>query len=566
MGSVHGDRGMSNVNSTDFESIRALSAVGIALSAEKDERRLIELIVQSAKQLTNADGGTFYSRTEDDELKFEIMHTDTLGVRMGGTSGIPIDLPNVPLFDDNGDPNHKMVAAKAAVTGEIVNIRDAYNAPEFDFSGTRAFDETTGYRSKSFLTVPLRNHEDEVIGVLQLINAVNRDEGGLVPFSVADQELVMSLASQAATVLTKERLIKEHRTLFESFIELIAAAIDDKSPYTGGHCRRVPELTLMLADAAAETPYGPLKDFGMNEDDRYELKIAGWLHDCGKVTTPEHVVDKSTKLETIYDRIHIINARFEVLKRDAEIRVLKQKLEAKEKGKRVNEKKLDKALTDELEQLERDREFLNVCNIGSEAMAKADQERVERVGRYEWVNNGGDKVNFLSDEEISNLNIKKGTLTPEEREIINHHIVATIKMLESLPYPKHLRRVPEFACGHHEKMDGSGYPRGLTREEMSVQARVMGIADIFEALTADDRPYKPAMPISEALQILGRMKLNNHIDPDLFDVFVRKKVYLRYAQQFLEPRQIDHVDVSKIPGYETLADEIQRKTVSMGGS
>ena len=556
---------MPNANNTAFESIRALSAVGIALSAEKDERCLLELIVQSAKQLTNADGGTFYSRTDDNELKFEIMHTDTLGVHMGGTSGIPIDLPNVPLYDDQGEPNHKMVAAKAAVTGETVNIRDAYNAPDFDFSGTRAFDETTGYRSKSFLTVPLRNHEDEVIGVLQLINAVSRDAGGLVPFSVADQELVMSLASQAATVLTKERLIKEHRTLFESFIELIAAAIDDKSPYTGGHCRRVPELTLMLADAAAQTQYGPLKEFSMSEDDRYELKIAGWLHDCGKVTTPEHVVDKSTKLETIFDRIQIINARFEVLKRDAEIRVLKEKLEAKEKGKRVNDKKLDKTLAAELEQLDRDREFLNVCNVGGESMAKADQDRVERIAAYRWANNDGIETNFLTEEETYNLNIKKGTLTPEEREIINHHIVATIKMLESLPYPKHLRRVPEFACGHHEKMDGTGYPRGLTRDEMSVQARVMGIADIFEALTADDRPYKPAMPVSEALQILGRMKTTNHVDPDLFDVFVRKKVYLRYAQQFLEPRQIDHVDVSKIPGYETLADEIQRKTANMGG-
>ena len=556
---------MPNADNTAFESIRALSAVGIALSAEKDERCLLELIVQSAKQLTNADGGTFYSRTDDNELKFEIMHTDTLGVHMGGTSGIPIDLPNVPLYDDQGEPNHKMVAAKAAVTGETVNIRDAYNAPDFDFSGTRAFDETTGYRSKSFLTVPLRNHEDEVIGVLQLINAVSRDAGGLVPFSVADQELVMSLASQAATVLTKERLIKEHRTLFESFIELIAAAIDDKSPYTGGHCRRVPELTLMLADAAAQTQYGPLKEFSMSEDDRYELKIAGWLHDCGKVTTPEHVVDKSTKLETIFDRIQIINARFEVLKRDAEIRVLKEKLEAKEKGKRVNDNKLDKTLAAELEQLDWDREFLNVCNVGGESMAKADQDRVERIAAYRWVNNDGIETNFLTEEETYNLNIKKGTLTPEEREIINHHIVATIKMLESLPYPKHLRRVPEFACGHHEKMDGTGYPRGLTRDEMSVQARVMGIADIFEALTADDRPYKPAMPVSEALQILGRMKTTNHVDPDLFDVFVRKKVYLRYAQQFLEPRQIDHVDVSKIPGYETLADEIQRKTANMGG-
>jgi len=556
---------MPNSDSREFESIRALSAVGIALSAEKDDRRLMELIVQSAKQLTNSDGGTFYSRTEDDELKFEIMHTDTLGIHMGGTSGIPIDLPNVPLYDANGEPNHKMVAARAAVTGETVNIRDAYNAPDFDFSGTRAFDETTGYRSKSFLTVPLRNHEDEVIGVLQLINAVDRNNGGLAPFTVADQELVMSLASQAATVLTKERLIKEHRTLFESFIELIAAAIDDKSPYTGGHCRRVPELTLMLADAAADTRYGPLKEFGMTEDDRYELKIAGWLHDCGKVTTPEHVVDKSTKLETIFDRIHMINARFEVLKRDAEIRVLKQKLEAHENGKKIDGKKLDKELAAELEQLEKDREFLNVCNIGSESMAKEDQQRVERISNYKWVNNSGEEVNFLTEDELHNLNIKKGTLTAEEREIINHHIVATIKMLESLPYPKHLRRVPEFACGHHEKMDGTGYPRGLTRDEMSVQARIMGIADIFEALTADDRPYKPAMRVSEALKILGRMKLNNHIDPDLFDVFVRKKVYLHYAQRFLEPRQIDHVDVSKIPGYETLADEIQRKTASMGG-
>jgi HD-GYP domain-containing protein (c-di-GMP phosphodiesterase class II) len=484
---------------------------------------------------------------------------------MGGTSGIPIDLPNVPLYDENGAPNHKMVAAKAAVSGVTVNIRDAYNAPDFDFSGTRAFDETTGYRSKSFLTVPLRSHEDEVIGVLQLINAVDRASGGLVPFSIADQELVMSLASQAATVLTKERLIKEHRTLFESFIELIAAAIDDKSPYTGGHCRRVPELTLMLADAAAETQYGPLKDFEMTEDDRYELKIAGWLHDCGKVTTPEHVVDKSTKLETIFDRVHMVNTRFEVLKRDAEIRALKRKLEARDNDEKIDEKKLDDELVGELEQFDRDREFLNVCNIGSESMAKEDQERVERIGAYKWVNGDGKEANFLSDDELYNLKIKKGTLTPEEREIINHHIVATIKMLESLPYPKHLRRVPEFACGHHEKMDGTGYPRGLTREEMSVQARVMGIADIFEALTADDRPYKPAMRISEALQILGRMKMNNHIDSDLFDVFVRKKVYLRYAQQFLEPRQIDHVDLSKIPGYETLADEIQRKTANMGG-
>jgi HD-GYP domain-containing protein (c-di-GMP phosphodiesterase class II) len=556
---------MPNGNSTTLDSIRKLSAVGIALSAEKDQRRLLELIVQSAKDLTNADGGTYYSRTENDQLRFEIMHTSSLGIHVGGTSGIPTDLPNVPLYDVDGSSNLKMVAAYSAMRAETVNIPDAYDQEEYDFSGTREFDQQTGYRSKSFLTVPLRNHEDTVIGVLQLINAMDRQSGTAIPFSLADQELVMSLASQAATVLTKERLIQEHRTLFESFIELIAAAIDDKSPYTGGHCRRVPELTLMLADAAAAAEHGSLKEFKMSEEDRYELKIAGWLHDCGKVTTPEHVVDKATKLETIFDRIHLVNTRFEVLKRDAQIRVLKQKLEAKENGEVIDELALERELARELATLDDDKAFLNKCNIGGESMAPEDQARVDVIGQHEWVSGDGKLVKFLSDEELANLKIHKGTLTADEREIINHHIDATIKMLEALPYPKALRRVPEFAGGHHERMDGRGYPRGLTRDQMSVQARVMGIADIFEALTAGDRPYKPAMKVSEALEILGRMKINHHIDPDLFDVFIRQRVYLRYAARFLEPKQIDHVDVRKIPGYEVMPEEDLEQKSKVGG-
>ncbi len=529
-----------------LDVVRKLSEVGVALSAERDSTRLMELILRSAKELTNADGGTLYTRN-DNELVFEIMLTDSLGTYLGGASGAEVGLPNIRLYDAEGAPNEKMVAARAAVTGETVNIPDAYNATGYDLSGTRAFDERTGYRSKSFLSVPMRNHEDEVIGVLQLINAKD-DSGKVIEFSREQQEFVESLASQAAIAMSNSRLLEDQRNLFEAFIELIAGAIDDKSPYTGNHCRRVPELTLMLADAAAATTEGPLRDFTMSDEDRYELKIAGWLHDCGKVTTPEYVVDKSTKLETIFDRIKLVSTRFEVLKRDARIRMLERVLS--ENGISIsNEDETVRECDSQIRKFKEDLEFLRHANIGAESMSEQDMERVRKIGRYRWTNEEGEDAAFLSDDEINNLTVRHGTLTEEERDIINYHIVATIKMLESLPYPKYLKRVPEFAGGHHERMDGKGYPRGLKREEMSIQARAMGIADVFEALTAGDRPYKKAMRLSEALRILGRMKMRNHVDPDLFDVFVREKVYLDYARRFLDPEQIDEVDHRQIPGY-----------------
>jgi HD-GYP domain-containing protein (c-di-GMP phosphodiesterase class II) len=372
--------------------------------------------------------------------------------------------------------------------------------------------------------------------VLQLINAQDPRTGEIVPFSPSDQRLAESLASQAAIALTNRMLINQLEELFESFITLINTAIDEKSPYTGGHCQRVPMLTMLLAEAVNETRAGPLADFQMSDKDRYELKIAGLLHDCGKVTTPVHVVDKATKLETIFDRIHLIDTRFEILKRDAEIEHLKKKLD-------------DQQLRDRLRQLDEDRRFLQMCNIGGERMSDDNMAHVKRIAKYRWRDLTGHEAEFLTEEEVKNLTIRAGTLTDDERKIINHHIVATIKMLEALPWPKHLTNVPEYAGGHHERMDGKGYPRGLTREQMSVQARCMGIADIFEALTAKDRPYKKGKTLSESLEILGRFSLNGHIDPELFDVFVRKKVYRRYADLFLDKEQIDEVDESKIPGY-----------------
>jgi len=515
-----------------------LLRIGVALSKERDINRLLEAILIAAKSITNADGGTLYRMADGQALRFEIMRNDTLGIAMGGTSGVEIPFYPVNLYDKEGKPINSMVAAYAVHHDRSVNVVDAYTEAGFDFTGTKNFDKKTGYRSTSFLTVPMKNHEDEIIGVLQLINAKDRDTGAVVPFSENDQQLAESLASQAAIALTNRLLINHLEILFESFIQLINAAIDDKSPYTGGHCERVPMLTMMLAEAVNNSKTGPLKNFTMSDKDRYELKIAGLLHDCGKVTTPVHVVDKATKLQTIYDRIDLIDTRFEVIKRDAKLAMLMG----------VVPEEVTEAF---LKTIDEDREFLRKANIGSEAMRDEDIARVKAIAvKYQWRRPDGSAGDFLTADEIENLTIRAGTLTAAERQIINHHIEVTIQMLESLPWPRHLKNVPEYAGGHHERMDGKGYPRGLTRDQMSVQARCMGIADIFEALTAKDRPYKKGKTLTESLTILGKFKLNGHVDPDLFDVFMWEKVYDRYAREFLDPEQIDVVDLSKIPGYQ----------------
>lgn len=522
--------------STDSEilaRLETLNAIGVALSHERDLATLLERILEAARDFADADGGTLYL-VEGDALRFEVLRNSSLGFVMGGRSGAPITFPPIPMFREGGQPNDSMVVVHSALTGRTVNIADAYDAEGFDFSGTRAFDAKTGYRSQSFLTVPMKDHDGHVIGVLQLINAKAAD-GSNQPFEPAIQQLVESLASQAAIALNNRRLIDQLETLFEALINLINSAIDEKSPYTGGHCERVPALTTLLADAVARTKVGPLADFSMDEADRYELKIAGLLHDCGKITTPVHVVDKATKLQTLYDRIGLVDTRFEVLLRDAEIALLKGELDQAAYEARVA-------------QLRADREAVRAANTGGEFLGDDRIAELKRIAAYRWRGPDGEERDFLDAGELENLCIRRGTLNEAERGIINHHIVMTIRMLEALPWPKHLRNVPEYAGGHHERMDGKGYPRGLTRDQMSVQARVMGIADIFEALTAADRPYKPGKTLSESLTILGRMKLDHHVDPDLFDVFLRERVYLEYAQRFLPPEQIDDIDWTKIPG------------------
>ena len=517
-----------------LDKLEQLNAIGVALSRENNMDHLLEHILHSAMDLTHCDAGTVYLVNEARALEFRILANRSMGVELGGRRGGEIDLPDIPMFDAEGRPNDRMVSAYAAAHQTTVNIEDAEQAEGYDFSGTRDFNRRTGYTSHSFLSVPLIDHHRETIGVLQLINALDPDTGAICAFSAEHQRLAESLASQAAIAYTNRRLIDQLAELFEALVALINTAIDEKSPYTSKHCERVPVLTMMIAEAVHAVDSGPLADFRMTDPDRYELRIAGLMHDCGKITTPVHVMDKATKLQGLFDRIELLDTRFELLRRDAALARLEALVERPGDAAAI-----DAAYRQRLAQLDDDQAFVRRCNVGGETMAQADQDRVSRIARYRWRDASGQARPFLSAEEETCLRIPRGTLTDAEREIINHHIVSTINMLEALPWPKHLSRVTEFAAGHHERMDGKGYPLGLTGADMSVQARIMAIADIFEALTASDRPYKTPKPLSECLTIMARMADEGHIDPDIFRVFVEGNLPQAYAREFLDPEQMD---------------------------
>ncbi len=510
-----------------IKQLEKLIEISIALSSKMSTEQLLELILNGAKSIAHADGGTLY-RIEGNNIKVKIVHSDSLNLRLGGKSGNSISIPSIPLYHKDGSANLANIVSYSYHKKTTVNITDIYAENNFfDFSGPKKFDKLNNYHSTSFLSVPLNNHENDTIGVLQLINAIDSNTGNAIAFDNISHRFTEALASQAALVLTKQHLIDDLEAMFESLIKLTATAIDDKSPYTGGHCRRVPVLTMLIAEAADSTNKGYLKYFKMNDLDRYELKIAGWLHDCGKITTPEYIVNKATKLETIFDRLELVETRFEVLKRDAKIKMLEDIIIRPEQKVALKE-----IYQQQINDLENDLAFIKLSNTGGEFMKAADKDRIYKIATSYW-NLGNKTLAILSENEINNLTIERGTLTATERQVINHHIEATIAMLSKIKFPKHLKNVVEYAGGHHERMDGKGYPNGLTREQMSIQARTMAIADIFEALTAGDRPYKEAKKLSQSLLILKKMKEDGHIDPDIYDAFIEKKVYLHYANQFL---------------------------------
>lgn len=519
---------------TLLQKIEQLNEVGIALSSQPNTDKLLEQILVSAQQLTNADGGTLYLVTPEKELRFYVVHNNSLNIHLGGTHSSKVNFPNIPLTD-NGKENLTAVAAFVGNKQIMVNIRNIYESKKFDFTGARKFDENTGYRTQSMLAVPLLNFEQETIGVLQLINSIDHSSKKVIPFGIECQTLARSLASQASIALTNKQLVDEHKHLFESFSIMVADAIDKKSAHTGQHCKRVPILTMMLAKAACEDSSEEFHDFSMTEEELFELNTAAWLHDCGKLSTPEYIMEKSTKLETLFDRIHLLKTRLN-------LKVMQDLAEEHQIP--------PSAIAERQQTYFKIFERLKQINSGGEFLSDEDRDFLINLSKQQYVSLNGKQKYLLSDEELENLSIARGTLNEKERLKMQDHAAMTIHMLNLMPFPKGLQRVPEYAGGHHERMDGKGYPNHLTRDQLSIPARAMGIADIFEALSAGDRPYKEAKSLSECLRILGFMKLEGHIDPDLFNLFIRKKVYLDYARAHLTPSQIDEVDHSKIPGYD----------------
>ncbi|XPF95515.1 HD-GYP domain-containing protein [Colwellia sp. RE-S-Sl-9] len=535
------------LNETVFQHLLKIS---IELSSEENTEILMEKVLIAAMTISNADAGSIYMVDQAKNAEFRTVLNNSLNLHLGGSSNNPITFPSIPLFID-GQPNKSAMIAHAINSTKVINIKDVYDELPYDLSAARKMDKETGYRTQSMLTFPLKDHIGDIIGAIQIINAQeNNDQGQpvTVEFTPEVEEQILSFASLGAIALTNKALIKNMEELFESFAQTIAAVIDEKSPHTGGHCKRVPELTLLIADAVHDENKGPLASFNLTPQERHQLDIAGWLHDCGKIVTPDHIIDKSTKLETIFDRIHFIDSKFEIAKRDIDIRFQKSMIKALKNGNTIEVQQLERASDVAHKQLNLDRAFIQKINIGGEFLTDQQEQHIKEIAtRYSIVINR-EKQSLLTEDEVTNLCIKRGTLNDKERLIIQHHMDVTSDILEALPFPKHLSNVAEYALGHHETMDGKGYPKGLTKEQMSVPARLMAVADIFEALSASDRPYKKAKPVSECLTIMGKLVLNNHLDGDIFTIFVRSKVYETYILKFATPEQLDDFNIEDIPG------------------
>ncbi|EKO40527.1 MAG: HD-GYP domain-containing protein [Solidesulfovibrio magneticus str. Maddingley MBC34] len=573
--------------------LERLVRLGIALSMERRHARFMEMIVDGQRELANADGGILFSRGEDGNLACEILRFDSLALRQGGLSGQSAPAMLVAVRDAAGRPCYHNPIAHALLTERTINIPDIYSSTDFDFSDLFTFDQRHAYRTQSFLAVPLKPRQGEVMGVLVLLNAHAGDDGRVDAFSEEAQRFIEVLASQAAVAQDNQNLLDTQAKLLDAIIKVIAGAIDTKSPYTGGHCARVPVIGAMLAKSACECRDGTFADFDLNESEWHEFHLACWLHDCGKVTTPEHIVDKATKLETVYNRIHEIRMRFEVLLRDAKIECLEA---MRDKSQDANAKEV---FDQKVQALCDDFSFVAACNVGGEFMSNDKIERLQNIAQRKWLRHFDDRIglsqaelqrcpptqdtvlpvveHLLADKaehlfmrpknvgllfdptnhgismdipkhlynigELYNLKIPRGTLTREEYFKIKEHTIYTMIMLQQLPFPKELGRVAQIAAAHHETVAGTGYPRGLDVKDLPVQSRILAISDIFEALTASDRPYKKAKTLNEAIKIMSVMRNEQHIDADLFDLFLTTGVYKCFAEKYLRPEQIDAVNI-----------------------
>lgn len=527
---------------------------------------IIEKVMRVARKACDADGCFFFSVSDNKYINLEYSRVNSLNVGISGTENMAF-FPSV-FLPDVKNRSRKAPSEYCALNREIINSPNIFQTTGIDTDLIAKFDDANNYSTISLLAIPLVDRKDNLLGVAQFTNAKDAN-GKIISFTTEAQKVVLSVCKLITIALENKNQKEAYSQLLESFIEVLARAIDAKSPYTGSHCQRVPIIARLLATAAVQETTGNLKTFEMSPDDWYTLHIASWLHDCGKVTTPEYIVDKATKLETIFNRIHEIRNRFEILRRDAHIEYLQKRLN------NIDTKQhLQAEFVAKVKQLEEDFAFVAKCNTGDIELNDRDIARLEQISQIQFVryfnrmlglswaerDNVENKdfyvhparENLLQNRkdqifgpynrgELYNLEIRRGTINKEERDKINEHIVVTIDMLKALPFPKELSKVVEYAGAHHERIDGKGYPNGLTGDQMSVPAKIMAIADIFEALTANDRPYKEPQKLSEVLRIMQQMKHNGHIDPDLYDVFIRSKVYQDYAEQYMDKNQIDEV-------------------------
>jgi len=508
------------------EKIFRLNHIGASLCAKENIDNFLKTIITEAKNITGADGGTIYL-AENDKLKFKIMQTDSLGIDEVVSSD-DTKWPSIQLYRDDNKPNQEMVAALCATTGQIYNIPDVYKADKFFFDGTKKFDTLNGYRSKSMLVLPLKNHENKIIGVLQLINKTNFLNGKVIEFDKNDENTVLSLASQAAISITNTQLIIGLENLLEAFLKSVIYAIGEKSPHTAGHIERMTKLSMMITEAINKDK-DTYKDKNFNKDELKQINIAALVHDIGKLTTPEHIINKSTKLEKIYDRLELILLKIKLIQNEFKFLLLENKIDKK----RYN---------DEIQKLENYSIFIEKSNNGSEWFSDKDAQKIEEIKKETYL--FGEKTyKILSDDEAYSLSVQKGTITKKEREVINNHATVSIDILNRLPFPEKYKEVPQIAGNHHEKINGRGYPKGLKGDEISFEARILAITDIFEALTASDRPYKEANSLSVSMKILHDMAKNDSLDKGLVKFFYESGLYLEYAKQYLTKEKRDNIDM-----------------------
>ena len=520
---IHIETGSIESTVLSEHKFEEIMKINLAFSSQHDKNILLEDILTLTRNLTNADAGTLYIKSKDEKyLSFKVVHNNTLNIKMGGTKN-NLNWPDLPIFEENGKTNNEMVAVVCANEKRIINIPDVYKTTKYQFDGTKDFDKSTSYHSKSMLVIPLINHDNEVIGVLQLINKIKNGE--IINFNKLDEKVIISLASQAAMALTNMQLITSLEDFIDAFVTTIAKAIDTKSPYTSDHIGKVEEIALLVAKAISDdnTIYKKIK---YSENDYKQLSLAAWMHDIGKISMPEHIIDKATKLEKIFDRIHLIEQRFEVIKLNKEIEYLKNQTPRTEYENFTNE-------------INNDIEFIKRINFGGEFMSDEDIQKLENISRKVYIKNDGEIISFISEDEFYNLSIKKGTLTKEEIEIIRNHAQLSLDMISGLPFPKKYKDVLNIACNHHEKLNGLGYPRGLKAEEISLEDRIMILADIFEALTASARPYKDAMKLSKVKDILSSMANKGELDKELIDFFFNHKILHEYSKNELKSYQLD---------------------------